>query len=79
MSNYVVNFYLTILGFPLKLAIHYVNIILKKMTKLKRVKLKMGSKYKIKLSKEELKILSSLFPNMRVLELINLVISQNSK
>ena len=39
----------------------------------------MGSKYKIKLSKEELKILSSIFPNMRVLEFVSLVINQNKK
>ena len=39
----------------------------------------MGSKYKVKLSKEELKILSSLFPNMSVLEFIHLVINQNKK
>ena len=39
----------------------------------------MESNYKIKITKEELKILSSIFPNMRVLEFVSLVINQNKK
>ena len=39
----------------------------------------MESNYKIKITKEELKILSSIFPNMRVLEFVGLVINQNKK
>lgn len=39
----------------------------------------MESIYKVKITKEELKIISSIFPNMKVLEFVSLVINQNKK